>query len=129
MTRLRVDYLDLLLIHWPGVAKMDVKSIRNAHKRLETWRVVEELYRAGRCKAVGVSNYEEGHLAELLEVAEIRPMVNQVGQSPSFLSETFAQIQAKLRCLRQHIWLTCNDLLTYQNNLIMWSTIQSSILG
>jgi diketogulonate reductase-like aldo/keto reductase len=78
LTRLRVEYLDLLLIHWPGVAKMDVKSVRNAHKRLETWRVVEDLYKAGRCKAIGVSNYEEGHLAELLEVAEIRPMVNQV---------------------------------------------------
>lgn len=85
LTRLRVEYLDLLLIHWPGVAKLDVKSIRNAHKRLETWRVIEQLYRSGRCKAIGVSNYEESHLAELLDLAEIRPMVNQVPPSASFL--------------------------------------------
>ena len=43
--RLRTDHVDLLLIHWPGVAKLDTRSARNAAKRLETWRVLEDFYR------------------------------------------------------------------------------------
>ena len=45
--RLRQDVVDLLLIHWPGVAKVDTRSTRNAQKRLETWRVLESFYRCG----------------------------------------------------------------------------------
>ncbi|EIE24217.1 Aldo/keto reductase [Coccomyxa subellipsoidea C-169] len=114
LTRLRVDYLDLLLIHWPGVAKMDVKSVRNSHKRLETWRVVEDLYKAGRCKAIGVSNYEEGHLAELLEMAEIRPMVNQIEVHPRF-----QQTRLRTYCDERELAviayasLGCGDLLSH----------------
>ena len=55
-----------------------VKSARNATKRLETWRVLEGFYKSGRCRAIGVSNYEQHHLQELLDSAAVKPMVNQV---------------------------------------------------
>ncbi len=57
---------------------VQVKSPRNATKRLETWRVLERFYRSGRVRAIGVSNYEQRHLQELLDCASIKPMVNQV---------------------------------------------------
>lgn len=70
--------LDCMLIHWPGAANRDVADAANARLRLETWRVLEELYKAGRIRSLGVSNYTAAHLRELLDVAEVPPMVNQV---------------------------------------------------
>ncbi len=69
---LQTDYLDLYLIHWPG----DVARDR------EVWRAMEKLYTEGKVKAIGVSNFDVAHLDDLLEVAEIAPMVNQVEVSP-----------------------------------------------
>lgn len=64
--------------------KTQVKSARNATKRLETWRVLESFYKSGRCRAIGVSNYEQHHLQELLDCAAVKPMVNQVSSLCSF---------------------------------------------
>ncbi len=67
---LGLSYLDLYLIHWP-------KS-QNA----QTWRALEELYQAGKIKAIGVSNFKEHHLEELMKTATIKPMINQVEFHP-----------------------------------------------
>ncbi|MGL4772197.1 MAG: aldo/keto reductase [Clostridium sp.] len=67
---LGVDYLDLYLIHWP-------KALNS-----ETWRALETLYKEGRVRAIGVSNFKEHHLKELMEDAEVTPMVNQVEFHP-----------------------------------------------
>lgn len=74
--------VDSLLIHWPGVARLDAASPDNAALRLQTWRVLEGLYRAGAVRAIGVSNYSVAHLAELLAVAEVPPHINQVRGRP-----------------------------------------------
>ncbi len=71
LRKLDMDYVDLYLIHWP------VKS-----KRKESWKALEKLYREGRCRAIGVSNYMINHLEEMFEYAEIIPAVNQVEFSP-----------------------------------------------
>ncbi len=71
LKRLQTDYLDLYLIHWP---------VRE--KRRETWRALETLYSEKRVRAIGVSNYYEPHLEELLGYASIVPAVNQFEQSP-----------------------------------------------
>jgi len=68
---LGLDYVDLYLIHWP------VENIR-----LESWRALEKLYNEGLCKSIGVSNYMERHLVELLDNSSVIPMVNQVEFSP-----------------------------------------------
>lgn len=70
ITKLGVDYLDLYLIHWP-------KELNK-----ETWRALEKLYKDGKVKAIGVSNFKEHHIEDLKETAEILPMVNQVEFHP-----------------------------------------------
>ena len=76
LERLATDYLDLYLVHWP------VKG-----KYRETWRALEGLYRDKRVRAIGVSNFLEHHLENLLEVADIVPMVNQVEFHPFLVQQ------------------------------------------
>lgn len=73
LEKLSMDYVDLYLVHFPS---------NNPQARKETWQMVEQLKRAGKCRAVGVSNYTIGYLRELLAYAEIKPAVNQVEFSP-----------------------------------------------
>lgn len=87
LQRLGLGHVDLMLIHWPGVAKKPLESPINAEKRLETWRVLEGLHRRGAVRAVGVSNYEIGHLEELLAAATIPPLLNQVECHPLWPQE------------------------------------------
>jgi diketogulonate reductase-like aldo/keto reductase len=68
--KLQLDYLDLYLIHWPVPG------------HLESWKALEKLYKDGRVRAIGVSNFMIHHLEALFEVAEIRPMVNQYEYHP-----------------------------------------------
>jgi methylglyoxal/glyoxal reductase len=71
LEKLGLDYLDLYLIHWPG---------KNKYK--ETWKALEKLYKDGRVRAIGVSNFKVHHLQDLISDADIKPMVNQVEYHP-----------------------------------------------
>ena len=71
INKLGLDYLDLYLIHWPGKDKYK-----------ETWKAFEKLYKDGRVRAIGVSNFKIHHLEDLMSSAEIKPMVNQVEYHP-----------------------------------------------
>lgn len=71
LSKLGLDYLDLYLIHWPGKTKYK-----------DTWKALEKLYKDGRVRAIGVSNFKIHHLKDLLSEAEIKPMVNQVEYHP-----------------------------------------------
>lgn len=66
--KLGLDYIDLYLIHW-------FKGYENS---LASYKALEELYRQGKVKAIGVSNYNVHHIQHLLDNVEIKPMVNQV---------------------------------------------------
>lgn len=77
---LGLEYLDLYLIHWP--VPKDFKE-NYIEKNLESWRAFEDLYKAGKVRAIGVSNFKEHHLDELMEKCEIMPMVNQIEFHPS----------------------------------------------
>jgi len=78
---LGLDYVDLYLIHWPAVAK----NYENWEEvNAETWRAMEAIYRAGKAKAIGVSNFLPKHLEPLLKTAEIVPMVNQIEFRPGY---------------------------------------------
>lgn len=76
LQKLQLDVLDLYLIHWPVSGKF-----------VDTWRAMEELYEAGRVRAIGVSNFLPEHLDELMQSARITPAVNQVEFHPYLQSE------------------------------------------
>lgn len=82
LQRLGLDYLDLYLIHWPANRKQF--GDRAAEINAETWRAFEDLYKAGKLKAIGVSNFLPHHLDELLKTATIKPMVDQVEVHPGW---------------------------------------------
>lgn len=69
---LQTDYLDLYLIHWPK------------EKNVESWKAMEHLYKEGKIKAIGVSNFKIHHLKEIMDACDIVPMVNQVELHPQF---------------------------------------------
>ncbi len=71
MKKLNVEYLDLYLVHWP------VKG-----KYLGTWRALERIYKEGRVRAIGVSNFKIHHLEDLLSNSELKPVINQVELHP-----------------------------------------------
>ena len=79
LKRLGTDYLDLFLIHWPNpIAFRDHWQEANA----SSWRAFEELYRQGRIRSIGVSNFHPRHVQALMETATIAPMVNQLRLCP-----------------------------------------------
>ncbi len=79
MEKLGLDYLDLYLIHWPNPVQF-----RSTWKESNagTWRAFEELYKAGKIKAIGVSNFMPHHINALMETATVKPMVNQLKLCP-----------------------------------------------
>lgn len=91
LEKLGLEYLDLYLIHWPVPGKYK-----------DTWRALEKLYKEGKVKAIGVSNFMEHHLEDLLKDAEVKPVVNQVELHPrlaqpelrSFCEERGIQMEA-----------------------------------
>lgn len=74
--KLGLDYIDLYLIHWPVSGKYK-----------ETWKALEKLYKDGKVKAIGVSNFHKHHLEDLLSEAEIVPTVNQIELHPLLSQE------------------------------------------
>ena len=73
LERLGLDYVDLYLVHWP---------VPGCY--IDTWKVLEELLQTGKVKAIGVSNFSEYELSELLEHCEVIPAVNQIEFHPLF---------------------------------------------
>lgn len=88
LQKLQTDYVDLLLIHWPNpIDFRDNWEAANA----ETWRAMEELYNAGKAKAIGVSNFRAHHLEALKKTAKVQPMVNQIFLAPGELEAETVQ--------------------------------------
>ncbi len=71
--KMGLDHIDLYLIHWA------VPGYRDA------WRALEQVYADGRARAIGVSNFAEHHLTDLMRDAKVKPMVNQVELHPRLL--------------------------------------------
>ena len=92
LKKLDTDYLDLYLIHWP---------VKDKYK--ETWRALETLYKDGRVKAIGVSNFLVHHLEDLLTSVEIKPMVNQVEFHPYVVQQQLLDFCA-LHHIQSEAW-------------------------
>ncbi|WAA11306.1 aldo/keto reductase [Fervidibacillus albus] len=76
LEKLRLEYIDLYLIHWPV-----------SDKYLDTWRALERLYEEGSVRAIGVSNFHIHHLKNLMNYFEQKPVVNQVELHPYLTQE------------------------------------------
>lgn len=86
---LQTDYVDLLLLHWPVFNRYNT-----------SWRALEDIYRDGQAKAIGVCNFNVEHLTNLLDHATIKPMINQIEFNPRI-----HQPDTVAFCQGQHIQL------------------------
>ena len=84
---LGLDYLDLYLIHWPA-SPSQYENWDDIN--LSTWKALTELYKSGKIKAIGVSNFKPHHLKSLMET-EVAPMVNQIEFHPGQMQEKTVQ--------------------------------------
>ena len=80
LRKLGTDHVDLFLIHWPLPTKYDGDFV-------STWKALEEFYRDGRARSIGVSNFQTQHLGRLAAETEITPAVNQIEVHPFFTNE------------------------------------------
>ncbi|MEV0805350.1 aldo/keto reductase [Micromonospora sp. NPDC050200] len=80
LSALRMDYLDLFLIHWPLPTRYDGDFV-------STWQALEEFRRDGRARSIGVSNFQVAHLERLAAEADVVPAVNQIEAHPYFGNE------------------------------------------
>ncbi|MGY1652343.1 aldo/keto reductase [Geodermatophilus sp. SYSU D01119] len=87
MTDLGLEQLDLFLIHWP-LPTIDVDYV-------ETWKAMEEIYAGGRCRAIGVSNFNPHHLRRLFAETEVRPAVNQIEAHPYLANDEVRAFDAE----------------------------------
>ena len=93
LDRLGLDYLDLYLIHWPANEKQF--GAEAAKINAETWRAMEELYQAGKIRAIGLSNFMPHHVKKLLETATVKPMVDQIEVHPGWThADEIKELQA-----------------------------------
>ncbi|UVJ37853.1 aldo/keto reductase [Arthrobacter sp. CJ23] len=94
MANLGLDYVDLYLIHWPCAGR---------GLFLETYRAMETLYREGRVRAIGVSNFQPGHLEQLMHKAEVVPAVNQIELHPWLQQSALRTLHEQLG-IRTEAW-------------------------
>ena len=84
LKRLGLEYLDLYLIHWPVAGKYK-----------EAWKALEYLYKEGRVKSIGVSNFQVHHLEDLLKDVKVKPVINQVEFHPCLTQENVREFCKK----------------------------------
>jgi len=96
---LQTDYVDLLLIHWPGVPGQNVSGpncTSDRDCRQQTWRALEDIFNKGQARAIGVSNFEENHLQDIFDLKSLIPAVNQVEFHPYWAEFSLVQFCQKL---------------------------------
>ena len=108
LEKLQTSYLDLYLIHWPKGAKS-----------IETWKALEELYKKGKIKAIGISNFLVHHLKDFLPECKIIPAVNQVEFHPELIQPDLKEF-CKTKKIQLEAWAPImkgrvNDLELFKN--------------
>ena len=74
-----LDYLDMMIIHSPQPwVEVNQSDDRYVEGNRAAWKALEEAYKEGKLKVIGVSNFQIGDIESLLETSEIKPMVNQI---------------------------------------------------
>jgi len=109
---LRVEYLDLFLIHWPTGFKENTESpfpvdpqtgdvIDSGISYIETWHAMEDLQKQKLVRSIGVSNFNIKQLKEILEQGTIKPAVNQIEVNPYFQNDKLVEF-----CHRNNVCVT-----------------------
>lgn len=88
LEKLETNYLDMYLIHWP-IPEEGYEDWKNLN--IESWKAMEELYKKGRIKAIGVSNFLPHHIRNILKNCDVRPVVNQIEFHPGYTQELTVQ--------------------------------------
>lgn len=79
LEKMGLDYLDMMIIHSPQPwVEVNQSENRYVEGNRAAWKALEDAYKAGKLKAIGVSNFQIGDIESLMETAEIKPMVNQI---------------------------------------------------
>ncbi len=113
LENLRTDYLDLLLIHWPFPDYL-----------IEIWKAVEDEYRNGRVKSIGVSNFRERHLQKIMDSSEFSPMVNQIELHPLHTRKNLVNY-----CRNYNILVQAYSPLAVMNKKLFNSSLIKDIAG
>ncbi|MGH3361515.1 MAG: aldo/keto reductase, partial [Nocardioides sp.] len=87
LRRMRFDYLDLVLIHWPNPS---------VGRYVDAWRALVELRKRGLVRSIGVSNFTEQHLRDVIDDTGVTPAVNQIELHPYFPQQQMLQVNADL---------------------------------
>lgn len=87
MKKLRLEVLDLFLIHWP---------LPSAGLYVETWQAFVRLQKEGRVKSIGVSNFNEDHLREIIAKSGVVPAVNQIELHPAYQQRKLVAVNREL---------------------------------
>ena len=103
LRKLGLDYVDLYLVHWP------IKG-----KYVSVWSEMEKIYQSGKARAVGVSNYQENHLQEVINLKSLLPAVNQIELHPYLSQEPLVEF-----CTQHNIHIeSWSPLCANKNNLL-----------
>lgn len=89
MRDLRLDVLDLFLVHWPLADSPGIDLV-------DTWRTMIEILESGRVRAIGVSNFQAEHLHAIIEATGVTPAVNQIELHPYLAQEPLRIVHRSL---------------------------------
>jgi len=114
LNNLDTDYLDLYLIHWPRY------SLEGEWKEvcIDTWKAMEELYKQGRVRAIGLSNFLPHHVDVILDNCTVKPMVNQLEVHPGYTQEA-AVLYSREHDMLVQAWSPLGRQRVLQDPLIM----------
>ena len=94
LKRLKLDYVDLLLIHWP---------VPGQNLYVETWQALAQAREAGKVRSIGVSNFTEEHLQRLVDETGIVPTINQIELHPFFQQHDLRAVHQRMG-IRTQAW-------------------------
>lgn len=113
LNRLQMEYLDIYLIHWPRSSEdADWKK-----ECVDTWRAMEEAYREGKIKALGLSNFLPHHMEVILQNCTVKPVVNQLELHAGYM-QSEAVHYCKEHDIALQAWSPLGRLRIMENKLI-----------
>ncbi|CAH1400700.1 unnamed protein product [Nezara viridula] len=127
MKNLMMEQIDLYLVHWPGASILDIPeddSPKHRNVRQDTWQQLVRLLDEEKLRSIGVSNFCERHLVDLLEYSSVKPVVNQVEFHPHY-----RQPQELLDlCKEQDIFLQAYGIFGGGENAILFDPVIIEVL-